>query len=157
MQPINSKNFKHQQKPPSPPPELSYEHLLFTRVQAKSCQTCSATSTLTQRLPGKDVWISCKDALSQLLKQKSANTAQHPTVKDNPSLFDSFSNPGSLTSCTRNTVKKGSCAHWSSLNLIPERQWSNDWWGVYKGRREQRGWSFFNSEKIRALLFSHSP
>ena len=92
------KEFQASTETLSPPPELSYEHLLFTRVQAKSCQTCSTTSTLTQRLPGRDVCISCKDALSQTLKRKSANTAQPPTVKANPSLFNSFSNTGSLTS-----------------------------------------------------------
>lgn len=99
------KEFQASTITPTPTLELSYEHLLFTRVQAESCQTCSATSTLTQRLPGRDVWISCKDALSRLLKQESANTAQHPTIEDNPSLFHSFSNPGSLTSCTLNILR----------------------------------------------------
>lgn len=100
------KEFQASRETPPPPTELSYEHLLFTRVQAESCQTRSATPTLTQRLPERDVWISCKDALSRQLKQKSANTAQHPTTKDNPSLFDSFSNPGSLTSCIQNMVRR---------------------------------------------------
>ena len=153
MLPVNSKNFKHQQKPLPPPPELSYEHLVFTRVQAESCQTCSATSTLTQRLPGRDVWVSCKGALSQLLKQKSANTAQHPPAEDNPSLFDSFSNPGFLTSGTQNMLR--------SRAVFIDLPWIKTQGAmiqrpveVYKSRRE---WKGFQIWKTKPLLFSHSP